>query len=220
MPPSTPIECGGRTFASKKALEDHVRALLREVGVTDSIKTKNPSQYDFLLELFRRHPGYPDKIVGMTDLAIQPNRMTPQHLELNLVKDGELEDISWRLCVDAKGKDHYKIALRSAITEQIHRFRSAHPATCEICSTSNRDVDYHVDHINHFEEIVYAFHETLESKGLHKPTEFINRTDNRKGFRPEDGVFEDAWKRFHEETARLRILCAPCNLRRPKWIPV
>lgn len=215
-----PIDCGGRTFASKKALEDHVRTILREVDVTESIKAKNPAQYNFLLELFRRHPGYPDKIVGMTDLAIQPNRITPQDLEVNLVKEGKLEAISWRQCVNAKGKDHYKIALRSAITEQIQRYKSAHPATCEMCSTSSREVDYHVDHINHFEEILNAFHESLESKGLHKPTEFINRTDNRKGFRAEDSVFEDAWKQFHEETARLRILCAPCNLRRPRWSPV
>ena len=87
-------ECGGGVFASKKALEDHVKTLLREIGVTDSIKTTNPPQYDFLPELLRRHPKYPGKLVGMTDLAIRRNRVTPspKHFILNLVKKGH----SWK----------------------------------------------------------------------------------------------------------------------------
>jgi len=157
----------------------------------------------------------------MIDFSIQPNRITPQHLELNMVKEGGvLADISWRKCVDQRERDSLKVALRVAICDQIIRYKLRNEHLCALCGTSSKETLYHVDHVNHFEEILCGFYEFLKTTSLTIPSTFRDIESNQKAFRPEDSTFEEAWKHYHEEKACLRILCAPCNLRRPKWNPV
>ena len=208
------IEVGGIPFTSKNSLEEYVRALLKSIGVCKSVRAVNVDHYNFLLDLFGRHPRYPEKIYGITDISITTNIIRPQYLTTNIVRDGGVEeDISWVNCVKGSGKDSFKSALRVAITDQILAFRKGQPLICALCGIADAD-EYHVDHITHFEQLVCEF---ILHTPLTKPTLFQSGHDNRKTFRIDDKEYEDAWKVFHESNASLRILCRSCNLKRPKW---
>jgi len=214
-PPKELIECGGLIFSTQKELGEHVRKLRDDIGVKGSIKTSHPAEYEFFLNLFRRHPDYPEKLFGMTDLAIKWNHTSQLALEL-IKEDGTLDDISIPVCISGKAKNNFKIAMRSAIDDQIRAFREETVYRCAECSTTDKSIQYDVDHIRHFEQLLQDF---LSGTTLAKPTEFEDREDNRKVFLTADKEFEEAWQTFHKIHARLRILCHSCNGKRAKWRP-
>jgi hypothetical protein len=207
------IEVGGIQFTSKRRLEEYVRALLKSIGVCTSVRANNIEHYNFLIDLFRRHPRYPEKIYGITDISITSNIMRPQYLTTNIVRDSGVEDISWVNCVTGSGTDSFKSALRVAVTDQIITFRNSQQLICNTCGRTDEG-EYHVDHIIHFEHLVCEF---IQHTTLTQPALFDSGPDNRKQFRHNDKEYEDAWKTFHASHATLRILCRSCNLKRPKW---
>ena len=208
------MEIHGKHFTSNKQLEEYVRATINNIGVCSSVKDVDIETYNFLIELFRRHPNYPEKIYNIVDISITTNKVNPKYLELNVVtNDGTTDDISWRSCVSGNERDAFKCALRVAVKDQIKLFRCKSHRQCALCNTTE-DGEYHVDHIIHFEEIVYEF---LTTTLLSKPTVFQTIADNRKTFAEHDKEYETAWKMFHASKASLRVLCRDCNLKRPKW---
>jgi len=208
------MEIGEKNFKTKKSAEEYVRSIIERIGLCKSIKTRSKSDYNFFIDLFRRHPKYPEKIYNICDISIQKNKINSKYLELHIIKeDGTTDDISWRNCISGSERDKFKCALRVAINDQIMHFKYNNTNKCELCKTINAD-SYHVDHIMHFEEIVFEF---LNNTTKDKPTIFKNIGDNRKAFTENDIEYEEEWKNFHKEHAQLRILCSVCNLKRPKW---
>jgi len=208
------MDIADKHFKTKKSAEEYVRDMITKIGVCESVKTHNRDNYNFLIDLFSRHPKYPEKIYNMTDISIVPNKVTPRFLELNLIRhDGTTDDISWRNCISGVERNKFKCAMRVAIDEQIKLFRSTHNNECAICKTTSAD-EYHVDHENHFEEILYNY---LKTTTKDTPTIFQNASNNMKMFMPDNKDYEDEWKLFHEANAKLRMLCSTCNLKRPKW---
>jgi hypothetical protein len=208
------VDIGDTHFISKKALEEHTRDIITKIGVCLSIRTKSINDYNFFINLFRRHPKYPEKIYDICDISIVKNKIKSACLELNIIKtNGTTDDISWKNCISGIERDKFKCALRVSIDEQIKSFRKKCNNTCDICETSDAN-EYHVDHINHFEEIVYEFLKTTQKE---KPTIFENMPNNMKSFTSDDKEYEDTWKLFHSNNACLRLLCRSCNLKRPKW---
>ena len=107
--------------------------------------------------------------------------------------------------------------MREAVDPQICEFRnSQNNLYCANCGIDNAD-KYHVDHITHFEKLVHDF---LEINKYNIPTMFKDTYGNTKTFIDKDKLFEESWKKYHNVNAQLRILCAPCNLKRPKWKPL
>lgn len=207
------IEVNGLLFSSKTKLDEYVKKIISSIGVTSSLKQTGEENYKFFVELFKRHPKYPEKIDGMCDVSITYNKIG-KGLCLNIIKqDGTIDDISWKMCVSEKEKDNFKSALRVAIHDQISLFRENNENKCALCFTT-KNVEYHVDHEIHFEELVHNFLKTCK---LNKPTQFQNAEDNRKKFKTEDKDYEDEWNIYHKQHAKLRILCKSCNLKRPKW---
>jgi hypothetical protein len=207
------IEVNGLLFSSKTKLDEHVKQIISEIGPTQSLKQNNQEKYKFFVELFKRHPKYPEKIDGMCDVSITCNKIG-KGLCLNIIKqDGTIDDISWKMCVSGKEKDRFKEALRVAIHDQISLFRETNETRCALCVTT-KNVEYHIDHEIHFEELVHNFLKTCK---LNKPTQFQNAEDNRKKFKTEDENYENEWKIYHKQYAKLRILCKSCNLKRPHW---
>jgi hypothetical protein len=208
------MECGSKHFSSKKELENYIRGIIKTIGLCESVKAHNIEYYNFFIDLFRRHPNYPEKIYGIIDIIITENKVNSTYLELNMLKEHNIvEDISWRKCISGAERDNFKSALRIAIQDQIDCFRNNNSKKCELCNIEE-DIEYHVDHINHFEEIVYEF---LQNTKFSKPTIFRSIYDNRKAFMEIDKEYENMWKIFHKSKAQLRILCRSCNLKRPKW---
>jgi hypothetical protein len=200
-------------FSSKKKLEEHTRNIIKQIGITNSIKKTKPEYYNFFLELFKRHTDYPNKTRNMIDIIIKQN-IFGSGFELNIIRDdNSIEDISWKNCVNQRKSNDLKAAMRTAIIPQIIDFRQLSKLDCEICHKPSDN--YEVDHIIHFEKLYTNFIK-LQSD---IPTSFNDMKDgsNRACFKPSDNKFEDDWFKYHKDNAKLRILCKHCNISRPKW---
>jgi len=208
------IDIGDEHFKTQGALTKRVQDIISKIGLCSSVKTKSISDYNFFIELFREHPDYPHKTYNISDISIVKNKKG-QGFGLYIIKnDGTTDDISWKDCISGHKKNLFKVALRVSVEEQTDSFRKTSSNICALCKISVGP--FHVDHENHFEEVVYGFLQTTKRV---QPTEFKNTDDNRKSFIAADKEYEDEWKEYHMKEARLRILCAPCNLKRPKWKP-
>jgi hypothetical protein len=206
------MDIGNTHFTTKKQLEQYIQHIISTIGICSSLLYNE--HYPFFIDLFQRHPRYPEKCKNMIDISIQPNIITPQYLELRLINsDGTTDAISWKQCVSGKARNPFHCALRVAVDDQILSFRQSHPMICALCNKIDAD-EYHVDHVMHFEQIVHDF---LQMNQSNPPTVFQNTPDNRKTFTEDDHQYEHQWKLYHNTHAILRILCRSCNLTRPKW---
>ncbi len=209
------MDIGDKNFKTKKSAIEYTQKIINKIGLCPSIRTKSIDDYNFFIDLFRLHPDYPEKIDNICDISIVKNKVNTNLFQLNILKnDGSIDNISWVACVTGKKKDSFKSALRVSIEPQIKDFRTKCIYECSICKTKVSPIDSHVDHENHFEEILCKFLKTTNKK---KPTEFKDTDDGRKSFTLNDKEYEDEWKLFHENNACLRLLCKSCNLKRPKW---
>lgn len=202
-------------FKTKKEIEMYVKSLLISVGNCNSIRTKSPEVYSFLMnDLFPRHSDYPNKISDVVDIGLRPNSINSKAVEVYLIKsDGSIDAISYINCITQKPKDELNGAFRTAITDQIYAFKAINSNTCNICNCNDTNIKYDVDHINYFDKLVYDFKKLYEKY----PTTFDSDYDNRPAFKFEDSDFKDNWYIYHKKHASLQILCKPCNLKRKKW---
>jgi hypothetical protein len=206
------MDIGNKSFKNK----EDVAMIIKSIGVCQSIKDHSIEIYNLFTDLFKRHPRYPEKTLGMIDIFITIN---PIDKGLSLwikKKDGTTDNISYSQCFKNRKRDDFKTAMRVAIEYQIKQFRKNHILKCEFCNINSPYERYEVDHENHFEEILDHF---LKTTTLTKPSKFQDGDgeDNRKMFTLEDKEYENEWKLFHESKARLRILCRDCNQTRPNW---
>ena len=237
MPKKEPITLDGASFTSIKSAQDHVRNLMKEIGVCASVKERDAQYYgvqyyERVLAIARRHPNS-SKLDGVCDFAIAYNKLSRSALEVIIIKeDGTTEDISLlNKCITCK-LDTQKASLASAfrysIDDQIKAFRKQATATqCELCNcvlscAFNGALNgalsglVHVDHTVHFEQLVADF---LSTYGKPLPTTFVNSPDgtHRHAFAPNDQQVSNAFYDYHKEHALLRLVCSSCNLSRPKW---
>ena len=201
------------TFTTQKSLELYTRNLINSIGICSSLKNISIDNYNFFLKLFERHPDYPKKIDGIYDISICNNKINNNNLEINIIKtDGSKDNISWKSCISGKKRNGLYSAMRYSIYDQICNYRNSSILQCSICKINSDNIQYHVDHINYFE---YLAHKFIYD---HNPPKSFNDTYcNTKCFKNSDKDFEDKWKVFHKNEAKLQILCCTCNLKREKW---
>lgn len=210
------IVCNGHQFSSQSKLENYTRNLIKSIGICSSVKEHNIDSFNFFIDLFKRHPNYPEKIKDLIDIKINPNKIKPYQFELNIVRvDNTLEDISWISCISGKKKDSYLSAMRVSIQDQIDEFRQTHIVQCADCKRNDKNVKYEVDHVQHFEALKYDFENI--NQHLKRPTTFENTDDNRKQFIKDNKEYEEAWKSYHKTHAKLQFLCKPCHTKKPNW---
>jgi hypothetical protein len=106
-------------------------------------------------------------------------------------------------------------AMRSSIEEQTFHFRKNSNNKCVLCSNTDK---LHVDHLIHFDEIVFNFINIMKCKNIEIPNTFGETDDNthRRCFLEIDDNFKNEWIKYHYENASLQILCQKCNLTRTK----
>lgn len=187
--------------------------------------------------LVKNHPRCSEKIgsgirlIRLTKKIVRYKGREIPKVEMVLQRtDGSSTDISWRKCSgvpSATVKDRLKQAMRVAIEEQITAFRhtaaagddasSAGLGHCEVCKKLLNDGPGHVDHHNPcFAQLAASF---MRSTELSSPTSFTETgTDelNRSTFCADDMTFAAEWQEYHRKHAKLRLLCAHCNLTAPK----
>ena len=196
---------------TQKSLKEYFRKVIDNIGLCESVKTKHSEYYSDFIELFVRHPDYPDKIFGMVDIQIKLNPIY-KNLELCILyENGDCNDISYNLCVTGKPKNKLKTAMRVSIQYQIDEYRDNNNSVCETCQTT-----YHiqVDHIVWFEKLYDDF---MKINTLPLPTLFDETEGHLKCFTSDDDDFKNNWNHFHNEHAVLRMLCKSCNTSRPKY---
>lgn len=205
-----------KIYTSQDEACDHIRKLLSGIGYCVSLKAKGDDIYNRILNIIKTHPC-PEKvklIERATDIAIV-NTCNSYGLQLIGTSFEKEEYVSWIQCATQKipdSKEVFTSALRWAIQEQIDSFKRSNPLQeCTLCGVKKGV--FHVDHIILFKTLVEDF---LKNNGDH-PDEF-DKDGFKDIFRREDRIFEEKWKKYHEDNARLRWLCATCNLTRPKKI--
>lgn len=215
------ITIGDVTFKTQVALEGHVRKLINTIGQCNSIKEHSTDTYNFLCNLFMRHPTCTEKMNHMIDICVKLNKFKNGYEFYIIRSNGDHEDISWRKCVTGKGDTcitKLKIAMRVAVEPQIIKYKADNETMISKCpECPNSDGPFEVDHIKHFEQLVEEFLNTHNSLSI--PTDFEDTTDgtNRKQFKSCDKEFETMWYNYHEKHATLRMLCKKCNASRPKY---
>lgn len=209
---------GGRSFNTLTATIEYIRGLINTIGLCDSVKGKDPMLFDQLHAVLQQHPDSEEKLSGMTDIRVVSNKFK-NGKEVYIVKaNGDMVDMSWRLCASGKPKTlkaELLSALRYSIEDQIQEFKGG--VCIDRCTACNRLTcgSHHIDHVTHFAKLVQDFHGSTE---LRRPTTFIDAEDgsNRRDFRLDDKEYADAWKAYHKQHATLRVLCKSCNLTREK----
>ena len=105
--------------------------------------------------------------------------------------------------------------MRSSVDEQIFQFRKKSNGKCVLCNNTNK---LHVDHIIHFDELIFKFINIMKSKNIEIPNNFGETDDNthRKCFLEANYDFKNCWINYHYENASLQMLCQNCNLTKTK----
>lgn len=202
-------------FKTKTALYQYVNSHINQIGECESLKAINEEFFDFCINLFKKHPNYPEKVKNLVDIKITRNTLNKGCFQLNVVKeDGTIEDISYRQCIYNQKTNHLNEAFRVAVITDIFEFKNTHEHICANKECKSKDnVKYDVDHVNYFEKLVHDFMKDRKNY----PSIFSETKHNQRCFRPEDSNFEKEWILFHKENAILQILCHTCNLKRKKW---
>ena len=209
------ITIGSLTFASKKAVESHTRALLQATGPMRDTRANCGDVHAFLLALFARHPDADAKLAHHTTFDIVRTNTSSTGAAYGCLvhyQDGRVDDISWKLCVSGKhASQRNKLldAFRQAVQPQIDEFRAASVDECAHCGAAG--VGCHVDHVVEFRELVADF---LAGR-TDVPRCFADApmTMHRHEFAENDAHFCSAWSAFHRQHARLQMACADCNLK-------
>lgn len=202
-------------FETIESLRTYVLLCIQKIGLTDSLKRKDPEMFTFFVELFGRHPEKERKGVdNLKDIQIRKFAKARVIKQLSdyqfwIVKeDGTEDSISWNTCVKSEvnplGK-RLNWAMRHAVEDQISAFKVRHRGErCQLCGSSENPT---VDHIIKFRKLKDDF---LAANPVH-PTEFAKNAIAQEVFREEDFEFACLWKNYHREKAELRVLCLTCN---------
>jgi hypothetical protein len=196
---------------TQKELKELIREKINKIGICNSLKKYNKSEYDFFITLFKRHPEYPQKFVNMSDITIGKRFKC---LEVFIIKNGVNESVSvLNRCVTKRPKNKLQISMRESIYSQIIYFKDNSPQICQQCGNKN---NLEVDHDTpQFTELYNSFLKTQKviPTSFQKTNNFSRFSDK---FLPIDYEFETKWKKFHEKNAVLQILCKTCNQKKPK----
>lgn len=214
-----PIELGGKYFNTRTELEEYLRAILR----IRKDKALEGEEFSVVHDLLLLHQDAEDKIgSGVKEIKV----VLPPRRKYNCFcvvrTDGTTETFSYPKCTYSRERLTEKrrsSAYREAIHEQTGNYRFVERKTEQFCDICGSDQDLQVDHRKpFFTTLVKDF----EKGRTDIPTEFddaIAGTQYSKKFRESDRAYKEAWQAYHQENARLRLLCKTHNLAQKRKEP-
>ena len=205
------MSIGGFQFRNKSAAERHVRDILAR---HDDRQCLVSDDYTFIRALLDLHPNHAEIISGGIDsifvqhLDNDARRFVVRH------RDSSWRDFTWRHAIYPRPMlRRLSGVLRWAVRDQILEYRDSHfEGWCVLCLKPIRLNECHVDHIapDTFQRLVanwlLTVRLTAEDIAIQASTKY--ETESRL----EDQVLEQSWREYHEINARLRCVCADCNL--------
>ena len=185
-----------------------IKNFIKELFTINGYGKANPTTHSFLLELIKRHPDYETKLgVGINYFTICNNpysRNKSFHLTFTRI-DGSIDDISINLCIKGKkltNKQQTLNAMRHSIRKEIREFKMNTEQRCSLCGIIG--VDFDCDHYG------------IEFKDISES--FIGKYDVCNSFASdecftcfEDIEYKNKWIDYHNERAKLQLLCIPCH---------
>jgi len=210
----------GTIYKTQSEFELFVKNLIyNDIGICDDIKNTYPSHYNTLIEILKRHPDFTSKTQNIFNLKIVKDALNTSGLKILIINNDMNEtDISWKCAITGKhksAKSKLMSAMRSSVDNQIFEFRKTSSNKCVLCPNTDK---LHVDHIIHFDEIVFNFINIMKNNNIGIPNTFGETDDNthRRCFLEIDDNFKNEWIKYHYENASLQMLCQTCNLTRTK----
>lgn len=180
-----------------------------------------PELYKQVCSMIKRHPEYnTERFSNITNIQVRLN--VTNYLEFCIVNIDGVRSFSLKTCCrktivtpEQSEKDKLPHAMRTAIHPQIQEFKNDRPSICEKCSRLVAALDADHQKPFTFKTLKNAFlnHEWKSSipTKFTKSGELNNDNSQFDAFLEEDKDFEDAWYKFHEENAVLRLLCKSCH---------
>lgn len=226
-------EIGNQTFTSKGSIVEYCRKL-KETPETEY--PRGSEEYSFLIDLIQQgHLNAATKIgVGVAGFYVDVNALGVTRFMIER-DDGTIIDFSYVSCKDNLGRSK-RLALQSrikrkrieayrdAVFDQTYGYRCSQKIAfntwkCADCQLVSSEIVYHVDHEPDFVFLVMDFEKKWKGS---LPTEFAEAEEHdfRKSvhcFRTEDKALTTEWSRYHQEHATLKMLCAPCNLKKTRY---
>lgn len=199
-------------FKRKADLESEIRNRVKNATLEAPLPRGDEG---FLLWVLSHHHEFSEKRgAGIKHIEVRKNRVMGKTTRgLWLVRtDGSSIDISWVTALKPSGRNEHTAnvvrAARQEIKSQIDAFRQQAPCECELCGGKEADTHWHVDHVDHFEDLLFGF-----LGGVYSDVKLV---DEGLTGRFADRHLAYDWQTFHENNARLRLVHAICNLRRGK----
>lgn len=197
----------GKTFPTKKALEEHIRGIINNAPLNKPLSGDDTA---FLFGVLQHHPEWGQKTAGgVSDIEVRMNigdHFANRGLWLIDFFGGEI-DISWRVAVDAKPRPRgllIRDAARHAVADQIRRERDRARPVCGICGLPVPRDDAEVDH-----EAPFTFETILQGWISEYPDPKIDDAGLHAQFADEREAQD--WRQYHFIFASLRVLHSKCH---------
>lgn len=192
----------------------HARTVCRAITRDYPDGPVNGQAGDFLAALLARHPDATQKIgPGVAYITLEPVPGYPSRGFIVHRIDGSSTDFSWLDCITTP-QHHTKVfkAMRVAVARQSIAFKQAEADTgqlqCAVCGSPCGWDDVHVDHLPpEFAALASAF---ATAAGGYDKIPLVPSADGMIGPLL-DPAIEVVWVKYHQEQARLQILCIPCH---------
>ena len=215
------VDVGGEVFPTKRALIDRSRKILYGHALWVPLPAEDVA---FLCALLARHRSADKKIgagVATIQVAVVPPYET-RGFEIMRV-DGTRTDFSFLECLrPSPHASRLRRALRFAVRAELLDYRVREfeifggadgRLGCAVTGAQMLPSEAHVDHVRPvtFEHLVRRL---LEQHAIHpNAIELLAHGDGDTAVRLADSRLEGAWRSFHSEHARLRIISSQANLR-------
>lgn len=195
---------GDQKFKTQKDAKVFINTLLTQNGYGRA----NSTTHLFLLELIKRHPDYENKVgVGIDYFTIGKNPFSRNNcFYLTFTRiDGTTDDFSFNLCIKGKAvtlKQQTIYGMRNAVHDDIKKYKMNAEQKCNTCGA--KDVDFDCDHYGtEFKQISETF---IQTKGV------CNSFTNDACFTCiDDDEYKTSWINYHNENAKLQLLCVKCH---------
>jgi hypothetical protein len=198
-----PVSIGDAHFKSKKDAYTFVKNKLDQIGF--GTINEADDHFQFLLSLLHNHPEAEQKRgAGISSFSIRPNPISNgKHITVCRT-DHSIDTFSWRACCGLTKSPIQWIAIlcRQAVSSEMYNFRKN--KACQVCGSTG---NLHTHHDQpRFSEIIKMF---TKEHGTSNP-DYCARDNNMVPCLPP--TMHATFLAFHQEHARLQVLCKSCHL--------
>jgi hypothetical protein len=212
------LRVGRWEFPTKKAAERHISAILGRHAHHQRLTGDDDAFMRALIEIHPRRAVIVDCglayvfVQHLDEISWQRKRGTRRFCVKRT--DSSIYDFSWR---DALYPENKRRRVASVFRHIIHESKELVKShlfhgVCEVCGRTIKLAECDLDHIppQTFDRLMDGFLQSI-GKTVEDLAIVVSR-DYQTSSHLEDDLIADAWYEYHDENARLRPVCARCNL--------